>query len=126
MRLSAVPGAAVLVVRGDALEPSVLRADALRFMRRYPAWGRYGVSAFFAGDREEVEALCETKLQRFATVVIFRREDLLAAGVDVVPTFRAPHVTLAAPSLTSWSSASCRAHMRPWPTRATKGPPRAR
>jgi hypothetical protein len=30
--------------RGDALDPAVLRADAARFVRRYPAWGRYGVS----------------------------------------------------------------------------------
>jgi hypothetical protein len=98
-RLTAVPEAAVLVVRGDALDPAVLRADALRFVRRYPAWGRYGVSAFLAADTAEVDVLCETRLERFATVVVFRRHDLVAAGIEVVPTFRAPHVTLAAAEL---------------------------
>jgi hypothetical protein len=64
--LTAVPEAAVLVVRGDALDPAVLRADALRFVRRYPGWGRYGVSAFLASDAAEVDVLCETRLERFA------------------------------------------------------------
>ena len=98
-RLAAVPEAAVLVVRGDALDPAVLRADAARFVRRYPAWGRYGVSAFLASDVAEVDVLCETRLERFATVVVFQRHDLIAAGIEVVPTFRAPHVTLAATEL---------------------------
>lgn len=62
VRLTAVPEAAVLVVRGDALDPAVLRADALRFVRRYPGWGRYGVSAFLASDAAEVDVLCETRL----------------------------------------------------------------
>ena len=49
------------------------------------------------GQRDaEVDVLCETRLERFATVVVLRVADLVAAGVDVVPTFGAPHVTLAA------------------------------
>jgi hypothetical protein len=32
-------------------------------------------------------------------VVVFRRNDLIASGIEVVPTFRAPHVTLAATEL---------------------------
>ncbi len=99
VRLTALPEAAVLVVRGDALDPVVLRADALRFVRRYPAWGRYGVSAFAASDAAEVDVLCETRLERFATIVVFRSEELVASGIEVVPTFRAPHVTLAAADL---------------------------
>ncbi len=78
----------MLVVRGDALDPDLLRADALRFMRRYPAWGRYGVSAFLANDAAEVDVLCETRLERFATLVVFHREDLIASDVELVPTFR--------------------------------------
>ena len=35
----------------------------------------------------------------FRTVVVFRRNDLIASGIEVVPTFRAPHVTLAATEL---------------------------
>ena len=36
---------------------------------------------------------------RFDTVVVFRRVDLEAAGVEIVPAFRTPHVTLCHASL---------------------------
>jgi hypothetical protein len=91
-----VPDDAVLVVRGDALDRDLLRRDALRFHRRFSAWGRYGVSAFYAASDAEVDALCETRLVQFPTVVVFQRTQLEAAGVDVVATFRTPHVTLVA------------------------------
>ena len=78
---------------------SIQGSDALRFVRRYPAWGRYGVSAFLASDAAKVDVLCETRLERFATVAVFRRDDLVASGIEVVPTFKAPHVTLAAADL---------------------------
>lgn len=55
-------------------------------------WGRYGVSAFLAADAADVDVLCETRLERFATVVASRRQDLVAAGIEVAPTFRAPLV----------------------------------
>lgn len=96
VRRSPVPDDAVLVVRGDDLDPSVLEADARRFHRRFASWGRYGVSAFLAESNAEVDALCETKLRQWPTAVVFRRSALEAAGVEVVPTFRTPHVTLAA------------------------------
>lgn len=94
IRQAPIPDDAVLVVRGDDPE-TVLAADAQRFRRRYAGWGRYGVSAFVARDEGEVDALCETRLVAWATVLIFRREALLKAGIEVVPTFRTPHVTLA-------------------------------
>lgn len=50
VRLSAVAAGALLVVRGDELTADILRTDALRFHRRHPAWGKYGVSAFAAHD----------------------------------------------------------------------------
>ena len=53
-----------------------------------------GVSAFYAVSDDEIEALCQARLIRFETVVVFRRVDLEAAGVEIVPTFRTPHVTL--------------------------------
>jgi len=62
-----------LVIRGDELEP-----------------------AFVAADEDEVDALCETKLRAWSTVVVFARAALEAAGIELVPTFRVPHVTLAA------------------------------
>lgn len=94
-----IPARAVLVVRGDELDPAVIRADATRFRRRFPAWGRFGVSAFVAADEDEVDALCETKLRAWSTVVVFTRSALEAAGIEVVPTFRVPHVTLVDPSV---------------------------
>ena len=94
-RLTPLPDRTKLVVRGDELDPVVLRADAERFHRRYQGWGRYGVSAFAATDDAEVDALCESRLERFDVVVVFALGDLAAVGVEVVPTFRRPHVTLA-------------------------------
>jgi hypothetical protein len=48
-----------------------------------------------ARDEIEIDALCETRLERLPVVVVYRRHDLEALGVEVVPTFRTPHVTLA-------------------------------
>lgn len=94
VRKAPLPDDAVLVVRGDALDANLLSRDALRFHRRYFAWGRYGISAFYATSDAEVDALCETRLVQFPTVVIFQRTELEANGIDVVATFRTPHVTL--------------------------------
>jgi hypothetical protein len=94
-----IPASAVLVVRGDELDAEVIRADAARFRRRFPAWGRFGVSAFVAADEDEIDALCETKLRAWSTVIVFGSAELDRAGIEVVPTFRVPHVTLADPSL---------------------------
>lgn len=66
-----------------------------RFHRRFAVWGRYGVSAFLAADDPEIDALLQTKLRQWSTAVVFTRAALDAAGVDVIPTFRTPHVTLA-------------------------------
>lgn len=99
IRLVAIPDDAVLVVRGGEIDPGALRSDAETFRRRFDQWGRHGVSGFLAADDDEVDVLCETRLERFATVLVFRRPELLAAGIEVVPTFRRPHVTLAHPDL---------------------------
>ena len=99
IRRAGVPVDAVLVVRGDVLDAELLRKDAARFRRRFAAWDRYGLSAFHAANDAEVAALCEARLVQFAEVVVFRRGDLEAAGVEVAATFRTPHVTLAAAEL---------------------------
>lgn len=78
IRRTPIPAEAVLVVRGDELDPAVIEADAARFRRRFSAWGRFGISAFVAADEGEVDALCETKLRAWTVV---------------------PHVTLAHASL---------------------------
>ena len=95
IRLSPVPNTTLLVVRGGALDPELSRADAVRFQRRYPRWGRYGISAYFAADDQEIDVLCKTRLERFGTVTVFCLSALDAAGIEVVPTFRRPHATLA-------------------------------
>lgn len=95
VRLAAVGRASLFVVRGDELDPAILRADATRFFRRYQAWGRYGVSAFEANDDLEVDVVCETKLERFPEVAVIERIELESRGIMIVPTFRGPHVTLA-------------------------------
>jgi hypothetical protein len=100
VRLTPVPDDGVLVVRGDELDPEVLVEDALRFHDRFSAWGRFGISAFYASSDEEVDALCEARLVRFAEVVVFQRVDLERHGIEIVPTFRTPHVTLCHDNLT--------------------------
>lgn len=95
IRLSPVPNTILLIVRGGTLDPDLLRADAVRFRRRYRRWGRYGISAYFAADDEEIDVLCKTRLERFGTVAVFYVSALNAAGMEVVPTFRRPHATLA-------------------------------
>jgi hypothetical protein len=100
VRLTPVPDDGVFVLRGDELDPVALAEDAERFHERFAEWGRYGISAFYASDSQEIDALCESRLVRFEVVVVFRRTDLETAGVDIVPTFRTPHVTLCHADLT--------------------------
>lgn len=90
-----MPDEARLVVRGEELDEPLLRAGATNFRERFADWRRYGVSAFLATGDMEVDTLCATRLVRFESVVVFARERLVASGIEVVPTFRTPHVTLA-------------------------------
>src|SRR6059058_5072077 len=115
IRKSGLPPRAVLVVRGDLLDVTVLAADAERMRRRYPEWHLTGVSAFLAADDAEVDALCETKLANFEVVLVFERAQLTAAVVQIVPTFRTPHVTLAAPSAAALVSSMIRVPHRALP-----------
>jgi hypothetical protein len=94
VRLTPVPDDGILVVRGDELDAALLADDASNFHERFSGWGRYGISAFYAASDEEVDALCGSRLVRFAAVVVFRRTDLERIGIEIVPTFRTPHVTL--------------------------------
>lgn len=94
VRLTPVPDDGVFVVRGDELDSALLIEDAERFRARFAGWDRYGISAFYAASDGEVDVLCQARLVRFDTVVVFHRHDLEAAGIEIVPTFRTPHVTL--------------------------------
>lgn len=95
IRRAAVPTEADVVVRGDDLDPTLVRRQAEAFRRRFPDWGRYGLSAFYAADEPEIDDLGAAQLERFPVLLVLRVADLRAAGLEVVPTFRTPHVTIA-------------------------------
>jgi hypothetical protein len=97
IRRQPIPHAAHLVVRGDD-DPGVQERMARVFLRRYPTWGRYGLSAYHASGDLEVDQLCRVELIRFPFVVVLSRVALEAA-VEVVPTGHRPHVTLATTDL---------------------------
>ena len=95
IRHAAVPDDAWLVVRGVAsIEPETSRRQAELFRRRFAEWGRYGLSAYYARSDDEVLDLGKDRLDRFATLFVFRLADVIKAGFEVVPTFRSPHVTI--------------------------------
>jgi hypothetical protein len=95
IRRAPLPGDAVIVVRGDGLDPATSRRQALMFRRRYPDWGRWGLSAFYARNDAEIDDLAADQLDRFPELALYRVADLEAAGFSVVATFRTPHVTIA-------------------------------
>lgn len=85
----------MVVVRGDDLDEESDRRQAGAFRRRWPDWDRFGLSAYFAEDDDAIADLAADQLERFPGLRIYRAGDLVAAGIEVVPTFRSPHVTLA-------------------------------
>ncbi|MFN0090781.1 MAG: hypothetical protein ACKVWR_11015 [Acidimicrobiales bacterium] len=95
VRRAALPADAIIVVRGDDLDLATSRRQALTFRRRYPDWGRWGLSAFYARNDAEIDDLAADQLDRFPELSLYRVIDLEAAGFSVVPTFRTPHVTVA-------------------------------
>lgn len=95
LRYRPIPaGAKVVVVRGDDMDPDAERRQAEDFLRRWPAWHRYGLSAYYAEDDDAVADLASDQLERFPLLRLYRPEALTSAGIDVVPTFRSPHLTL--------------------------------
>lgn len=88
-------GAKVVLVRGDDLAPDADRQQAETFLRRWPAWNRYGLSAYYAEDDDAVADLAADQLERFPQLHLYDPVALVAAEIEVVPTFRSPHVTLA-------------------------------
>lgn len=96
VRRAAIPADALLVVRGVAdIEPATSIAQAALFRRRFSDWGRFGLSAFYARSDDEVLDIGEDRLDAFETLLVYRVADVVAAGFEVVATFRSPHVTIA-------------------------------
>ena len=73
IRLRSTPDTAALVVRGDELDPTLLAEDASRFHERFSDGGRFGISEFEADGDAEIDVICQTRLVRFATVIVFER-----------------------------------------------------
>lgn len=69
--------------------------QASQFRRRYPDFYRFGISGFIARNEDEIVDLGAHHLDRFAQLNVFDLSDVLAAGFEVVATFRSPHVTIA-------------------------------
>lgn len=95
IRRAPLPEDAVVVVRGDDLDPATSRHQAAAFRRRFPDCDRWGLSAFYARSDAEVEDLGADQLERFPLLACYRVADLRAAGFEIWPTFRTPHVTIA-------------------------------
>lgn len=95
IRHAAIPSDAMLVVRGVAeIEPETSIRQARLFRRRFPVWRRFGLSAYYARSDDEVLDLGEDRLEAFETMFVDQLADVLAAGFEVVPTYRSPHVTI--------------------------------
>lgn len=95
IRRRSIPADAHLVVRGSSTgEPGTSIRQAVLFRRRFPAWGRFGLSAYAARTETNVLDLAQEQLIAFGTLRIYRASALVAAGFEVVPTFRSPHVTI--------------------------------
>jgi hypothetical protein len=87
--------AKVVLVRGDSDNPEIDRTQAQDFMEKYPRWGRFGLSAYYAEDDAAVDDLASDLLERFEELLVYPLQGLLAAGFEVTATFRTPHVTIA-------------------------------
>jgi hypothetical protein len=95
VRRAPIPDDAVLVIRGDDMEPRTAHAQAASFRRRFPGWDRWGLSAYYARSEAEVDDLAADQLERFPQLVVLSMEALAQEGFAIVPTFRTPHVTIA-------------------------------
>jgi hypothetical protein len=95
VRRAPIPNDAVLVIRGDDLEPGTARVQAEAFRRRFAGWDRWGLSAYYARSEAEIDDLAADQLERFAELVVLPIRALEQAGFEIVPTFRTPHVTIA-------------------------------
>ena len=83
-----VPGEAVLVVRGDLLDPDVLRIDAVD---NFDVYGFFGVSVFAEVGGVDLNWIASHKLSRASWLVVFHAGEVLAAGLDLWDTGQSPH-----------------------------------
>lgn len=82
----------VVLVRGGALDPEVLRADALRY---HGAYGSYGISVFAVRGLTLEEMAQQVPLVRFDHLTLIRVASIIGAGLRLEPTGRNPrHYTV--------------------------------
>ncbi len=99
VRRTPLPQSGYLIVRGIEARPESVQVMAEMFIRRYPGWGVYGLSAFGCETHEAVDDICAARLARWQRVAVYDIGDLRMAGLVVRPTFRTPHVTITHRSL---------------------------
>lgn len=95
MRRAPLPDDAILVIRGDNLDPATSRRQAEAFRRRFSDSGRWELSAFYARNDAEIDDSGADQLERFPLLGCYRVVDLQKTGFEIWPTFRTPHVTIA-------------------------------
>ena len=84
IRRAALPPDVRVVMRGMSDdEPGVSIRQAAQFRRRYPDFGRFGISGFAARDDDEVADLGAHHLDRFAVLNVFELADVLAAALKL-------------------------------------------
>lgn len=82
----------VVLVRGGALDPAVLRADALRY---HGVYGSYGISLFAVRGLTFEEMAQQVPLVRFDHLTLIRVANVIGAGLRLEPTGRNPrHYTV--------------------------------
>jgi len=94
IRRAPLPDDVVALVRGDTGEVDQDRLDALSFRRRFPDWPGFGVSGFYAVSEEGIDDLARDVIRRFEALRVYDPAVLRHEGLDVLPTFRTPHVTI--------------------------------
>ena len=87
-RGEALPPAATVVIRGDLLDPDLLRTSAIE---NHEIYGFYGISLFAEVGGATWEQIAATKLAKSAWVVLFTVGALLEAGLELWDTGQAPH-----------------------------------
>ena len=93
--MCSIPADALLVVRGDDLDPETALCPSPGLPAAVSGLAAVGLSAYYVCSEAEIEDLAADQLERFPVLVVLRLPELLAAGFEVVPTFRTPHVTIA-------------------------------
>jgi len=109
LRRAPLPADIVALVRGHTGEPDQDRLDALAFRRRFPDWPAFGVSGFYAVTEAGVLDLAGDRLSRFASLRVYDPRRLVTEGLELLPTFQTPHVTIGFADLESGLSALARA-----------------